>query len=53
MYLSLLTAAVGFLCRVDAHGDHAHSQKPLVPEGADWTTRHMIGRQTGYQADRH
>ncbi|RKU47473.1 hypothetical protein DL546_009370 [Coniochaeta pulveracea] len=34
LFLSLAGAALG-------HGDHAHSEKPLVDENANWMTKHM------------
>lgn len=49
MFLPILAAACGLLCQVQAHGEHAHSPRPVVPEGADWTTRHMIGRHASFR----
>ncbi|KAK4494403.1 hypothetical protein PRZ48_014701 [Zasmidium cellare] len=33
--------ALTLLSHVQAHGEHAHEQQPIVPDDADWATRHM------------
>ncbi|KAF2165999.1 hypothetical protein M409DRAFT_66908 [Zasmidium cellare ATCC 36951] len=41
MLFAFVATALTLLSHVQAHGEHAHEQQPIVPEDADWATRHM------------
>jgi hypothetical protein len=43
MYSIVLAVAASFCTSVQAHGNHAHEQQPIVPADADWATKHMAG----------
>ena len=43
----------GLVARASAHGDHGHSQKPMVDENANWMTKHMAGTSRSSLVDAH
>ena len=40
--------SVVFVGTAMAHGDHGGSQKPVVPDDANWMTKHMAGLSRRY-----
>ncbi|KAH8678243.1 putative calcium ion binding protein [Xylariales sp. PMI_506] len=39
--ISILPLTLGIIAGAAAHGDHEHSQAPVVDQNADWMTKHM------------